>query len=101
MVVELARKLDNDPSIQRLGFNTHDRNSYALGWLMACADAPAKEALEAALRGWPVCNWCDQRHAPDGLCLGLECPEDPAICDCSHHENARRAAASHEPEGSP
>ena len=24
-----------------------------------------------------------------------ECSEDPEICDCSHHENARRAEATH------
>lgn len=25
----------------------------------------------------------------------LECDEDPAVCDCAYHDNARRAAATH------
>lgn len=48
--------------------------------------------LLAALRAEPVCTAC---HYPAPECRCLICEGDPELCDCSYHDNARRAESTH------
>ena len=70
------------------------RMCWALGYLAALASDDAQTEFFAALDG-------DDQSAREArewvrAKLSEECTEDPASCDCSWHQNARRAEASHE-----